>query len=557
MTLGRKLLLKTAGLILSLVLLACVALWGLLEQHTDLARTDAVIERRSEVHRIGSSATFARALLLSHGLDPAAVEQMRGTTILFTDFRNTSGPLELSARRQGEADAVMRALRAALADADRPQEPSAPDTAGPAPAASQPGAGNPGVGGATRFPPAGKQIAALNSLVSHLADLGQDAHTRIQEIKRDSDARRNRTAIVVTGLALLIVAGAMALSFSLYRGVMRPLRRLHGGVRSIARGRFSQRLEVRGDREFVELARDFNQMAEELEALYQELEEEVAAKSKELVRSERLASVGFLAAGVAHEINNPLGIITGYAELARRSLERGGAAGAGAPDANTDVGQALQVICDEAFRCKQITEKLLQLARATPVPAAGAAGAPGSVPDAGDHAGPQGREVVALDKVADDVALMVRGLERFRDRKLETHLERGAKATVLANAIEMKQVLLNLTLNALEAVDSGRGVVQIEVRAVEEGGSAWVEMSVADNGRGMEARTLEHVFEPFFTDRRGKAGPEAAPAQACGVGLGLSIVHAIVTSRGGQVRAQSAGTGKGSRFTVRLPAARV
>ena len=542
MTLGRKLLLKTAGLILSLVLLACVALWGLLEQHTDLARAVEVYQRIREVYSVGRSASFARSLLLSHGLDPAAVEQMRGTTVRFREFRDTYEDLGLWTAREGQGDLVVRDLRAALADADRPQEaPAAPST--------QPGA--------TRFPAAGRQVAALDRLVTHLADLAQEARNRINEIQRSADARNSRAVIVVTGLALLIIAGAMALSLSLYRGVMRPLRRLHGGVRSIARGRFSQRLEVRGDREFVELAKDFNQMAEELEALYQELEEEVAAKSKELVRSERLASVGFLAAGVAHEINNPLGIITGYAELARRSLERGAAAGAGAPEANTDVGQALQVICDEAFRCKQITEKLLQLARATPAPGAAPGSAPGSVPDAGSPAGPQGQETVALDKVADDVALMVRGLERFRDRKLETHLERGAKAAVLANAIEMKQVLLNLTLNALEAVDSGRGVVQIEVRAVEEGGAAWVEMSVADNGRGMEARTLEHVFEPFFTDRRGKAGPEAAPAQACGVGLGLSIVHAIVTSRGGRVRAQSSGAGKGSRFTVRLPAARV
>ena len=114
---------------------------------------------------------------------------------------------------------------------------------------------------------------------------------------------------------------------------------------------------------------------------------------------------------------------------------------------------------------------------------------------------------------------------------------------VVANPIELKQVLLNLTVNALEAVAPQRGEVRIG------GGRAgdFVELRIADNGKGMTAETLAQVFEPFFTDKRGAGEP--------GTGLGLSITHAIVENHGGTIRAESDGPGRGSRFVVRLPVA--
>jgi signal transduction histidine kinase len=106
----------------------------------------------------------------------------------------------------------------------------------------------------------------------------------------------------------------------------------------------------------------------------------------------------------------------------------------------------------------------------------------------------------------------------------------------------MKQVLLNLTVNALEAVPPG-GEVVIEGRRRDD----WVEVSVSDNGRGISAESLPHVFEPFFTEKRGSGEP--------GTGLGLSITHAIVEGHGGRIEAHSDGPGRGSRFTFHLPAA--
>ncbi len=114
--------------------------------------------------------------------------------------------------------------------------------------------------------------------------------------------------------------------------------------------------------------------------------------------------------------------------------------------------------------------------------------------------------------------------------------------TILGNVVEMKQVLLNLTINALEATRPGLGEVRIQGRR----NMAAVELSVRDNGRGMSAETIEHVFEPFFTDKRGAGDP--------GTGLGLTITHAIVENHGGHITAESEGVGMGSRFTIRLPA---
>jgi signal transduction histidine kinase len=108
---------------------------------------------------------------------------------------------------------------------------------------------------------------------------------------------------------------------------------------------------------------------------------------------------------------------------------------------------------------------------------------------------------------------------------------------------ELRQVVLNLMLNALQATAPGTGEVHVAIAAID----TEVEIKVRDNGAGMTPDTLDQVFEPFYTEKRGKQRP--------GTGLGLSITHAIVIDHGGRIWAQSDGPGKGSRFTIRLPAA--
>jgi signal transduction histidine kinase len=246
---------------------------------------------------------------------------------------------------------------------------------------------------------------------------------------------------------------------------------------------------------------------------------------------------------VAHEINNPLGVISGYAEIAAKNLERvlmgpavavAGNGNALASPANhqseaeaeaeaealSSAMEAQTIIRDEAFRCKEITSRLLSLARG----------------------GGDGRENLKLDEIAKQVATLTRGLRNYRDRQIVLDFKPSASLEVVANPTEMKQVFMNLTVNALEAGATNNGQVRIGGQRYGN----WVELFVEDTGKGMTPEMVERVFEPFFTAKRGAGEP--------GTGLGLSITHAIVESHGGRIEAQSRGPGKGSRFTVRLPA---
>ncbi len=157
-------------------------------------------------------------------------------------------------------------------------------------------------------------------------------------------------------LSGVIAAIAIVVAIRLYKSVLGPLLRLQESVKKVAAGNLDERLPVDGDEELATLAGEFNRMAGELKSVHDDLERRIEMKSRELVRSERLASVGYLAAGVAHEINNPLGIIAGYGERSLQRLDR---------DRGDEtigyVRKAITVMCNESFRCKEITDRLLLL----------------------------------------------------------------------------------------------------------------------------------------------------------------------------------------------------
>lgn len=359
-------------------------------------------------------------------------------------------------------------------------------------------------------------VGAMQVIDLALADLAQysaDARQTIITRQQAADAKHRATLAFVIALSMGVVIVTILVGARQYRSVLRPLGRLAGVVRRMASGRLDQRLPRNGDAEFVQLADDFNNMAGQLDDLYRSLERRVAEKSKELVRSERLASVGYLAAGVAHEINNPLGIIAGYGERSLHHLKRGPMDAATAER----VATALRVICDEAFRAKDITDRLLSLARPTT----------------------EVRRPVSIAELARDVVNTLTGLSKFADRRVVVKTEgEEADLTVIGSAGELKQVIVNLLVNAFEAAPGGE--VQVEVTSEHR----WVQLTITDNGRGMSTETLDRAFEPFFTERR---------SERPGTGLGLSIAHAIVADHSGSIRAESEGPNRGSRFIVRLP----
>ena len=494
MSLRWKMALQIGAMIIGLLLVSAASMWGLngLHQDYDVALA-SYYELRQVYAEVGVPLATARELLRTSPEERGrAAEQLQQAIHKFDLFlrQPRSGPGEEARDEQAEAQ-----LRAALVNAANqlgsPPGPSIEETAR-------------------------ADSKAINDAYPAMATFATRIRQTIKARKDGAEQKDRDTIIAVGVLCAVVVFAGILLGFVQYRSVMLPLGKLAGGVRRIAAGQFKQRLDERGSREFAQLASEFNRMAAELDEFYHRLEQKVAEKSRELIRSERLASVGYLAAGVAHEINNPLGIIAGYAEYSLGELKQRPAA-----TSDEELQKSLQVICDEAFRCKDIIGKLLSLAR----------------PGEGD------RRPVDLGETAQQVAAAVGGLHGYRDRKLTVITDRHSDLHVEAVEGELKQVILNLMLNALEAVPSETGEVRIEV----DRDNGWVDLHVRDNGRGMTAATLERIFEPFYTDKRGARQP--------GTGLGLSITHAIVESHGGRIRATSAGAGQGSEFIVQLPAA--
>jgi signal transduction histidine kinase len=253
-------------------------------------------------------------------------------------------------------------------------------------------------------------------------------------------------------------------------------------------------------------------MTSRFQEITRNLDLQVRERSRQLVRSERLAGIGFLAAGVAHEINNPLSAIA----MASESLE--GRIPKAADDAEKSDAevchQYLQMIQRESFRCQQITARLLNFAR-------------------GETAV---RSPTELASLISEVLAMVQHMSKFRDRHIVFEPSRACYAEI--NGPEIKQVALNIVANALESMEPG-GTLRIDL--IEE--TDQVILSFADDGCGMTPTVIDNLFEPFFTQRKdGK-----------GTGLGMSISHRIVSDHGGTIEVTSAGPGLGTTFRVHLP----
>src|ERR1019366_956799 len=198
---------------------------------------------------------------------------------------------------------------------------------------------------------------------THVSDLigtiTGELSTLILQTRRE--ARKSIVLVISTGvLAVLLMIGLLRF---FYRWVAQPIRDLELGVSRVARGDFQYRIDIKSGDEIEDLARSFNEMTDKLRAMYENLAQQVNERSRQLVRSERLAGVGFLAAGVAHEINNPLASIAFCSEaLESRLAELLLKVSLSSQDRET-IAKYLKMIQEEAFRCKEITQKLLAFSR--------------------------------------------------------------------------------------------------------------------------------------------------------------------------------------------------
>ena len=331
-------------------------------------------------------------------------------------------------------------------------------------------------------------------------------------VKSQRQYQMSRIIVWVSAFAVLAMLVGLAALF--HRWVLYPVRLLQRGVRRVARGAFDYKIDLTTGDEMQALAEAFNDMTARLSVTYSDLERQVQERSRQLVRSERLAGVGFLAAGVAHEINNPLASIAFCSEALENRLGPVLQQGVIPEGDSKVVRNYLRMIQEEAFRCKSITEKLLDFSRCNDIQ----------------------REPTELAGLIQGVVEMIRHMGKYRGKNIAFTPREAVIAHV--DGQEIKQVVLNLVVNALDSMEHG-GTLRIDARYT----GGMVEMAFVDDGHGMTPDILENIFEPFFTKR--KVGK--------GTGLGLSITHRIISQHHGEIHATSPGEDRGSTFTVRLP----
>ena len=336
-----------------------------------------------------------------------------------------------------------------------------------------------------------------------------------------ADARRRST--LLTLVVMLVVSGA-TVAF-VYRIVRRPVMKLVDGTQRIAQGDLDTCIEVTTKDELGQLADAFNHMTadlrharEESNRWSQQLEQKVVEKTAELGRAQKqvmlmdkMASLGKLAATVAHELNNPLGGILNYAKLVERVVRDETLDEAG----RQEVMRYLSAIQQESRRSGDIVRNLLLFAR--PVQARLAS--------------------VKLSVIVARSLLLLR--HRMDMAQVACDYQSPTDDDSLwCDSDQIQQVLVALLVNAIEAMEEGGGTLRVAIA----GSVDQIELVIADSGVGIPDSAVAHIFEPFFSTKEKESG----------VGLGLAIVFGIVQSHAGTIEVKS-GPGRGTTFTVKLP----
>jgi two-component system, NtrC family, sensor kinase len=347
-----------------------------------------------------------------------------------------------------------------------------------------------------------------------------DIGISLARIDGDLASLQRRTS-VLGGIAVLVLAAVVGLFTR--RFVVHPVVALVQGTERLSQGDLSHRIDVRRQDELGRLATSFNGMADSLgrsraerlhllETLEKQVEERTAAlrdAQAQLIQSEKLASLGKLAASIAHEINNPLTGILTYAKLLVRMLNEDEL------DEKTLTAcvRHLRLVQRETERCTVIVRNLLDFARQRPL------------------------SLKQMDlRAAVEEALSLLGNQAgLRGISVEKDLQE--LPSVFADFGQLRQAILNIVLNACEAIESG-GTVRVSSRFLPE--EKMVKLDVSDNGVGIAPEHLTKILDPFFTTKEK------------GTGLGLSVVYGIIERHGGRLDIRSE-VGKGTTVSVRLP----
>jgi len=313
---------------------------------------------------------------------------------------------------------------------------------------------------------------------------------------------RNKTMGIFLGITFAGMALALIISYFLASGVLKPINRLVCASKRLANGDLTQRVNLTSKDEIGELTEAFNFMASSIK----ERDDQLKARTQQKIQeSERLASLGQLDAGVAHEINNPLGAILVYSNLLLEESEP-----------KDSRRENLKKIVRETTKCKEIVKGLLDFARKTE---------------------PK-KEPTKINEILEKVLSLVEKQALFQNIKITKTLHPHIPMAMV-DKTQIQQVFMNIILNAAEAMQ-GRGSLTIGTQLLEDGQS--MEIGFTDTGRGIPQENMKRLFEPFFTTKE----------ETSGIGLGLAISYGIIKNHGGNIEVKSQ-VGKGTTFLIRLP----
>jgi len=304
-------------------------------------------------------------------------------------------------------------------------------------------------------------------------------------------------AITFAGMALALIASSF-----LAKGVLQPIKHLVSASHQWAKGNLDYRVKTTRKDEIAELAERFNLMASSLRQRDEQLKEYA---HQQIMKSERLATLGQLAAGVAHEINNPLGAVLMYTHLALEDLEE-----------RDTLRTNLERAVTEASRCKNIVKGLLDFARQTEPKV----------------------EQSDINETLERTLAVVENQALFQNVKI-TKVICPSLPKVLMDVGQIQQVFTNIVLNAAEAME-GKGELTVTTRMTPD--NEYVEIEFTDTGCGIQPESREKIFDPFYTTKE----------IGHGTGLGLSISHGIIARHNGIIEVKSE-LGRGTSFLVRLP----
>ncbi len=334
--------------------------------------------------------------------------------------------------------------------------------------------------------PLGQSRKAIFGLIMSTNDLAQTKRKVINNY-------------IVISLVILVVL--TLINFFIVNAMSRPLKEMALLTDSVAHGDLTQRIHIDSEDELSDLADSLNNMV----AALQKQREELDLTVEQLIHQEKLASLGGMAAGIAHEVGNPLSIIVGYTRMLLRKEPKG------------EDREQLQRISEAAQRIERLSRNLLMYSRPTV----------------------QEQESLDINRVIEDSVAMVE--HQFREERNYRVVKRLSPNVrrLTGSPSRLQQVFVNLFNNSFQAMPAG-GTLTVSTKSSDDGESLVVE--IADTGTGIPPEKLSRIFDPFFTTK----------SEEKGTGLGLSITQRIVSDHNGQIRVSST-PGEGTQFTISFP----